>query len=477
MSTDNLALMDIATLAPLIAGGEVSPVEVMQSQLARIEALNPDLNAYISLYPDAALAAAREAEAEVAAGRYRGPLHGIPMAVKDLFQVAGMERTCGSKILAEGVANSDATSVARLREAGAIMLGLLNLHEFAFGPTGINPHVGTARNPWNGSRVCGGSSSGSGCATAAHLAMATLGSDTGGSIRIPAALCGVVGLKQTYGLASRAGIYPLCESLDHGGPLARTVRDAALVLDAIAGVDEADPSTAGARVADYTALLGRPLDGLRVGVPRDFYFDRLHPEIEAAVRAALVALEGLGAVVEEVVLPFNQEAVEGWNVMAMAEALTVHGAHLQNHADDLSPDVNERLRLGEGLTATDYILARQAQSRVRQEMAGVLARTPILAMPTAVIPSVPADTGEIMVGGKPVFGWKVLGRLTRLACFTGQPAISIPCGFTRDGLPIGLQLLGPWFEEPLLLQVADAYEQATEWHRRRPPDGKRHAGK
>ncbi|NQV60916.1 MAG: Asp-tRNA(Asn)/Glu-tRNA(Gln) amidotransferase GatCAB subunit A, partial [Alphaproteobacteria bacterium] len=314
MNTDELALMDIATLAPLIADRDVSPVEVMQSQLARIEALNPDLNAYISLYPDAALAAAKEAEVEIAAGRYRGPLHGIPMAVKDLFQVAGMERTCGSKILSEGVANSDATSVARLREAGAIMLGMLNLHEFAFGPTGINPHVGTARNPWNRSRVCGGSSSGSGCATAGRLAMATLGSDTGGSIRIPAALCGVVGLKQTYGLASRAGIYPLCDSLDHGGPLARTVRDAALVLAAIAGEDAADPSTAGARVADYTALLGRPLDGVRIGVPRDFYFDRLHPEIEAAVQAALVVLDDLGAVVEEVVLPFHREAVQGWNV-------------------------------------------------------------------------------------------------------------------------------------------------------------------
>ncbi|MDP7547432.1 MAG: amidase, partial [Alphaproteobacteria bacterium] len=438
---------------------------------ARIEALNPELNAYISLYPDDALAAAREAEAEVAAGRYRGPLHGIPMAVKDLFQVAGMERTCGSKILAEGVANSDATSVARLREAGAIMLGLLNLHEFAFGPTGINPHVGTALNPWNTERVCGGSSSGSGCATAAHLAMATLGSDTGGSIRIPAALCGVVGLKQTYGLASRAGIYPLCESLDHGGPLTRTVRDAALVLDAIAGVDPADPSTAGASIADYTALLGRPLDGLRIGVPRDFYFDRLHPEVEVAVQAALAVLEDLGALVEEAVLPCNREAVQGWNVMAMAEARTVHGGHLRDRADDLSPDVNERLRLGEGLTATDYIKARQSRSRARQEMAGVLARTPILAMPTAVIPSVPIDSGSIMVGDKEVIGWKALGQLTRLACFTGQPAISVPCGFTQDGLPIGLQLLGPWFEEPLLLQVADAYEQATEWHQRRPPLG------
>ena len=469
MSNPELALMDIAALAPLIEKREVSPLEVMQSQLDRIAALNPDLNAYISLYPDAALAAAKEAESEIAAGNYRGPLHGIPMAVKDLLQVAGMERTCGSKILSEGVANSDATSVARLRDAGAIMLGMLNLHEFAFGPTGINPNVGTARNPWNPDYVSGGSSSGSGCATAASLAMATLGSDTGGSIRIPAAMCGVVGLKQTFGLTSRAGIYPLCDSLDHGGPLARTVRDAALVLGAIAGADADDPSTAQARVGDYMALLGRPLDGLRIGVPRDFYFDRLHPEIEAAVGAALAMLDELGAVVEEVNLPFNREAVQGWNTMAMAESLSVHEGHWRERGDELSPDVNERLGLGKDLTALDYIRSRQCQTRVRDEMSGVLAQTPVLAMPTTVIPPVPIETGTIMVGDKEVTGWRVLGQLTRLACFTGQPAISIPCGFTEDGLPIALQLLGDWYEEPTLLQVADAYEQATEWHQRRPP--------
>lgn len=469
MKSQELACMDIAALAPLIKGREVSPLEVMESQLDRIAALNPDLNAYTSHYPDMALAAAKEAEAEIAAGSYRGPLHGIPMAVKDLFQVAGMERTCGSRILNEGVANADATSVARLRDAGAIMVGLLNLHEFAFGPTGINPIVGTALNPWDLTRVSGGSSSGSGCATAAALAMATLGSDTGGSIRIPAALCGVVGLKQTYGLASRAGIYPLCESLDHGGPLARTVRDAALVLQAIAGVDPADPSTAQARVGDYTANLGKPLDGLRIGVPCDFFFDRLHPEIEAAVQAALRVLDDLGASVEEAVLPFNREAVRGWNTMAMAEAMTVHEGHLRDHADELSPDVNERLRLGEGLSATDFIRARQCQTMARAEMAGVLEQTPILAMPTTVIPPVPIATGTMMVGDRQVTGWRVLGQLTRLACFTGQPAISIPCGFTEDGLPIGLQLLGGWFEEATLLQAADAFEQATEWHKRRPP--------
>ena len=351
----------------------------------------------------------------------------------------------------------------------AIVIGKCNTHEFAAGSTTKNPHYGACANPWDTSRVPAGSSGGSGAAVAARMCPGALGTDTGGSIRIPGAMCGVVGLKQTYGLASRAGIYPLCESLDHGGPLARTVRDAALVLGAIAGADADDPSTAQARVGDYTALLGRPLDGLRIGVPRDFYFDRLHPEIEQAVGAALAVLEQLGAVVEEVVLPFNRDAVRGWNAMAMAESLSVHEDHLRDHAEELSPDVNERLRLGKDLTAIDYIRSRQSQTRVREEMAGVLAQTPILAMPTTVIPPVPIETGTIMVGGKEVTGWRVLGQLTRLACFTGQPAISLPCRFTEDGLPIGLQLMGGWFEEPQLLQVADAFEQATEWHLRRPP--------
>mgnify|MGYP003305586086 CR=1 FL=1 len=383
-----------------------------------------------------------------------------------------MERTCGSKILSAGPANIAATSVGRLRDAGAVILGMLNLHEFAFGPTGINPIVGTALNPWDMSKVSGGSSSGSGCATSAALAMATLGSDTGGSIRIPAALCGVVGLKQTYGLASRTGIYTLCESLDHGGPLARTVRDAALILQAIAGSDETDPSTINAKVRDYTSDFDKPLSGLRIGVPRNFYFDRLHPEIESAVNAAIKKLDDLGASIEEVVLSFNREAIQGWNTMAMAEALSVHEEHLRNQSDDLSPDVNDRLRLGEGLTATDFIRARQSQAMAQREMAGVLGQTPVLAMPTTAIPAVPIDTGTMMVNGKEVTGWRVLGQLTRLACFTGQPAISIPCGFTDDGLPIGLQLMAGWFEEPVLLQVAHAYEQATDWHLRRPPLGK-----
>jgi aspartyl-tRNA(Asn)/glutamyl-tRNA(Gln) amidotransferase subunit A len=279
----------------------------------------------------------------------------------------------------------------------------------------------------------------------------------------------VVGLKQTYGLASRAGIYPLCASLDHGGPLTRTVRDAALLLGAIAGADDDDPTTTGAVARDYTAALAQPLDGLRIGVPRDFYFDRLHAEVAVAVQAAIGQLSDLGAAVEEVVLPFNREAIDAWNVMAQAEAYATHEGHLTRHGDELSPDVAERLLLGRDLTANQYLRARDSRMRINREMAAVLAETPVLALPTTALPAVPIETGALWVGDRKVEGWRALGQLTRLACFTGQPAISVPCGFTADGLPVGLQLLAGWFEEPTLLRVASAYEGATEWHRRRPP--------
>ncbi len=471
MSGTDLAGLDIAALARLIAAKEVSPVEVAQAYLERIDRLNGQLNAYISVYPELALEAARRAEAEIAAGAYRGPLHGVPLAVKDLYQVAGMHRTCGSRLM-EGAAaeTEDATSVSRLKAAGAVILGMLNLHEFAFGPTGVNPHFGTARNPWDLEKVCGGSSSGAGCAVAASLAAGALGTDTGGSIRIPAALCGVVGLKQTYGLASRRGIYPLSDAFDHGGPIARTVRDAALMLQAIAGEDDADATTRGSPVADYTSELGPDLSGMRIGVPRKFFFEDLHGDVADAVGAALEALASLGAAVEEIDLPFDaHEAARAWNVIALAEAYAIHETHVEEQGDALSPDVKERLVHGRDLLAKDFVKAGWTRDRVKRGMAELLARVDLLAVPTTPIPAVPIDGGTIAVGGHEVEGPKVLGRLTRLACLTGQPAVSVPCGFTGEGLPIGLQLIGGWFREPALLRAAHAYEQAAPWRQRRPP--------
>ena len=463
-----LTSRSITELSSLLASGEVSPLEVTRAYLNRIEQLNPELNAYITLAPEPALAAAREAEEKIHTGQYLGPLHGVPLAVKDLFLVRGLPRTCGSAIMGPEVSTRDATSVARLRAAGAIILGTLNLHEFAYGPTGINPHHGTARNPWNTDLVCGGSSSGSGCAVAASLAAATLGTDTGGSIRIPAALCGVVGLKQTYGLASRDGIYPLSEELDHGGPLAKTVADAALILQAIAGQDHHDPSTRIAKVADYNTALGSDLKGVRIGVPDNFFFDDLHPDVEAVVRDALAVLGGLGALVIPVKIPFAEEASEAWTAIAVTESFLVHQKHLEESAEFLSPDVETRLRLGKDPSAETLIRARWTRTDVNRQMTHLLEQVDLLATPTVPIPAVRVADGAIEIEGQTAEGGKVLGRLTRLAALTGQPAVSVPCGFTTEGMPVGLQLIGAWFDETRVLAAAHAYEQATEWHRCRP---------
>jgi aspartyl-tRNA(Asn)/glutamyl-tRNA(Gln) amidotransferase subunit A len=465
----DLATAGIAGLAGLIESGRASPLEVMQATLERIDRLNDNLNAFISLYPDMALQAARTAEAEIQAGNYRGPLHGVPIGVKDLFLVEGMSRTCGSQILHEAPSEVDASCIANLKEAGAIVVGLLNLNEFAYGPTGINPHVGTARNPWNAERACGGSSAGAGCAVAASLVPAAMGTDTGGSVRIPAATCGVVGLKQSYGLVSRHGIYPLAESFDHAGPLTRTVTDAAIMLQALAGEDTNDETTRGVIVDNYSASLGEDIRGKRIGVPTDFFFDDLHPDTADRVQAAIKQLEALGAEVREIFLPDMKAAVHAWNTMALCEAYVVHEGHVRDHAGKMGPEVESRVLLGKEISARDYIAARDHQTRVRQAMAEVMREVDAIAAPTTPIPAVEIETGCTTVDGKIVDGIPIIGRFTRLAVFSGQPAISLPCGFTADGLPVGLQLIGSRFDEAALLSIADAYERATAWHLERPP--------
>jgi aspartyl-tRNA(Asn)/glutamyl-tRNA(Gln) amidotransferase subunit A len=465
----DLARLGIAELGDLIKSGKASPVEVTQATLDRIERLNSGLGAFVSVYPELALEAARKSEAELNAGKSRGPLHGIPIGIKDLFEVEGMTRTCGSTILQEPPAEKDATSVARLKDAGAIVVGLLNLNEFAYGATGINIHKGSARNPWDRNSSCGGSSSGAGCSVSAQLVPGAMGTDTGGSIRLPASVCGVVGLKQTFGLASRHGIYPLCNSFDHGGPLTRTVRDAALMLQAFAGEDPMDPTTRGAATHNYSRDLGMSIKGLRVGVPRQFFFDDLHPDTEKAVRLAIQVFTELGADVREVDLPFGQPDVDDWNTMAMAEAFSVHEEHMAQNREALAPDVSSRLELGRDIPARAYLAARTRQADLKQRIAESMQDFDVLATPTSPIPAISIETGSVEVNGRQVEGAPVMGRLTRMAVFTGQPAISLPCGFTESGLPIGLQLTGHWFEEAKLLGAAEAYEKATPWHTMQPP--------
>lgn len=458
----DLAWLGVEALAQQIASKTLSPVEAVTACLDRIERHNGEMHAFTSVYPELALAAARDAEAAVAAGDALGPLHGVPIAVKDLFAVEGMDRTCGSRMFAEPTGRKDAASVARLKGAGAIIVGLLNLHEFAFGPTGINPHFGTARNPWDRTRVCGGSSSGSACAVAGGLVPGSLGTDTGGSIRIPAALCGLVGLKPTHDLVSREGIFPLCEDFDTGGPLARSVADVALMTRVIA---DDGPTTVGDT--------GGEIDGLadvRVGVLGAPFFDDLHPDIAKAVDDAIGAIADLGAEVHEADLTSAGVATPAWDAIALAAAYALHGDRATTPDSTLSSDSQARILRGQSYGAENVEEARRTQVQVKRNMDTLMNRFEVLALPTTPIPAVSIDSAAFEFEGRIVDGGAALGRLTRLASLTGQPAISVPCGFTREGLPIGLQLIGRWRGEADLFRVAGAYERSAPWRDRRPEE-------
>ncbi len=460
--TPDPAHLSIAQAADRIRCRELSPVELTEACLSRIEALDGRINAFITVTAGAALEAARAAEKEIARGQYRGPMHGVPIALKDLFDVAGVRTTAGSKILADNVAREDCTTVARLKAAGAILLGKLNMHEFAFGATGVNPHYGPCRNPWDPDRITGGSSSGSGAAVAAAECLAALGTDTGGSIRIPASLCGVVGLKPTFGRVSQRGIIPLSWSLDHVGPLTSTVEDAAIVLQAIAGYDAADPSSAAEPVPDYASTLREGISGLRIGIPKEFFFENVDPEIETAVRKAISVLEAQGAILEEVSLPHIEEIPAAVAAIMLPEALAYHQRWMEKRPADYGEDVRYRLELARGYSAVTHVQARRLRETAREEWRqGVFSRADILATPTTAIPAPAIEDSSLQTTLN-------LIRLTNPFNFLGLPAISIPCGFTASGLPIGLQLAGRWWDEAAVLRAAHAYQQATEWAQRRP---------
>ncbi|MBI4635393.1 MAG: Asp-tRNA(Asn)/Glu-tRNA(Gln) amidotransferase subunit GatA [Candidatus Rokubacteria bacterium] len=460
----------LTDLARMIATKEVSPVEVVRAHLDRIARLDPTLRAFITVCADGALDAARAAEADLVAGRLRGPLHGVPIGLKDLFDTEGVRTTGGSTILADSVPRADATVVRRLREAGAIVLGKLNMHEFAYGPEGLNAHYGDAWNPWDRSehRVAGGSSSGSGVAVAAGLCPGALGSDTGGSIRIPASLCGITGLKPTYGRASRAGVLPLAWSMDHVGPMARTAADCALMLGPMAGYDPADATTSVLPVPDYVAALAGEVKGLRVGLLRAFFLESAAPEIREAVERAAQTFAGLGASVDEVALAHVDDVAAASFAIVGAEALAYHARWMRTRPEDYQPDVRERLKMGAFVSGVHYVRAQQARALVRRAVDDALARRDILLSPTTPIPAPRLGERELALGGARVDARATLIRLTRPFNFSGHPACSLPCGFTAGGLPIGLQLVGRPFDEATVLRAADAYQRATDWHARRP---------
>jgi aspartyl-tRNA(Asn)/glutamyl-tRNA(Gln) amidotransferase subunit A len=467
----DLCYLSLVEAAELVRTRQVSPVELTRAVLERAERLNPRLNAFISLMADEALAAARAAEAEVAAGNWRGPLHGIPVSVKDIFAVAGVPNTAGSKVFAGRVAGSDCEVVRRLKAAGAVIFGKNHLHEFAYGVTSNNPHYGPARNPWDPDRVPGGSSGGSGVAVGAGIGYGSMGSDTGGSIRIPAALCGVSGLKPTYGRVSRSGVFPLAWSLDHCGPLARAAADLAALLEAVAGFDPADPGSADVPGGGCRAGLTGDVRGVRVGIPTNFFFDEVAADVEGAVRTAIETLAGLGAEVREVALPFIEYAGPAATVIIMAEAAAVHHRLIAERAADYGADVRARLEFGLWLPAAVYLHAQRARRLILGQMLEVFRDVDVLVTPATPVTAPRVGQSRVEINGREYDVRSTLTRFTSPFNLVGFPALVVPCGFDHRGLPVGLQVVGRPFEEATVLRVGHAYQQATNWHRRRPPVG------
>ncbi len=465
-----LTSLSLAEAAQLVRRRKVSPVELTRACLERIEKLNPALNAFITLTADTALASARGAEQEIGRGDCRGPLHGIPVALKDLLDTAGVRTTAGSALFRERIPQQDAEVVRRLKAAGAVLLGKLNMHEFALGGSSAISGFGPVHNPWSLAHSPGGSSGGSAAAVSAGLCYAALGSDTGGSIREPAACCGIVGLKPTYGRVSTRGAIPLSWSLDHVGPMTRTVQDAALVLQIIAGYDAQDPGSAHQPVPDYAAEMAGTTAALRLGILRDYFCENLHPDIQAALQAALDVLATLTRTQVEVP-PLASDAsyssvMDPYVTIFSAEAYEFHRDYVAKHPELYQPPTLKRIRAGADVTLSAYMQSRRRLDQARHAVAHGFADVDLLVTPTMTVP--PFALSEL---ADPDTARALELRMlhnTRPLNLLGLPSISVPCGFTERHLPIGLQISGPPGCEAAVLRLARAYERATPWHRNGP---------
>ncbi|MCH8109651.1 MAG: aspartyl/glutamyl-tRNA amidotransferase subunit A [Chloroflexi bacterium] len=469
MSSGDLHFRSIAELSDMIRQKEISPVELTMAYLERIDALNERLGAFITVMREHALSQARQAERSIQAGDYLGPLHGIPVAIKDIIYTRGVLTSAGSRVLADHVPDEDSTLVERLSEAGAVLLGKLNLSEFAIGGT-INHPYGVPRNPWNTDHTAGGSSSGSGIAVAGGLSAGALGSDTGGSIRGPASFCGIVGIRPTYRRVTRHGVVPMAWSLDTVGPMTRTVEDCAIMLRVIAGRDERDTTSSHEPVPDYLENLNDGVGGLRVGLPREmFEFDGLDEETRDAVMKAVGVLEELGASSDEMSLPTSERSGAVFIAIADVEAATFHLPWLKTKGDDYDWSTRTRLESAALTPSSVYIKAQRVRELIRRELEDALSRFDVIIMPTGPVtaPTIAASTGS---PGGYYQGRSDLGRrrYTSPAALAGLPALSVPCGFSRSGLPIGMQIIGKPFDEGLLFRVGQAYENAANWHTMHP---------
>jgi len=471
---ESLAFATIEELSALLAKRKISPVELTELFLRRIERQNPALNAFLTVTAGPALAAARRAEKQLlrprSSRREDSALLGIPITLKDNIWTRGIRSTAGSKILSDFVPSGDSTVARRLARAGAILLGKTNLNEFAYGINGANAHYGPVHNPWALDRISGGSSAGSAAAIAAGLCAASIGTDTGGSIRVPSALCGTVGLKPTFGRVSIFGTMPLAPSFDHIGPIARSVADAALLLRVIAGRDPLDPTSSPKAVEDYRGALRKPFRKFRLGRPRQLYWEKLDPEVRCAAEAAIRAMEKRGAIVKEVSLPHLKESRDAATDISLAEALHVHEAagYFPGRAADYGEEVRQRIEAGGEVRAARYLAGFDVRKRLLAEFDAAFQSFDAIVAPTVPVPAPPIGAESVRIDGEEIDTRRLLVGHSRPANLTGLPAISVPCGFTRGGLPIGLQLIGRAFDEATLLRIAFSYESANDWRARHP---------
>ena len=452
----------ILELGELLRRKSLSPVELLDQHLERIEKLNPTLNAFITVMTDEARAQARQAEQEIREGNWRGPLHGVPIGLKDIIDTAGTRTTAASALFKDRIPIEDAEVVTRLKKAGAVLIGKQNLHEFAYGGSNIISYYGEAHNPWNPAHITGGSSGGSAAAVSAGIGYGAIGTDTAGSIREPASPCGVVGLKPTYGRVSAYGVIPLAYSFDHVGPIARRVSDVAVILQVIAGYDPKDKVSVDTPVDDYLAALGKKLDPLVIGVPRKFFFDDLDPEVASATKHALDVLASFSKEIRDLEFEVpTQRTLQG------AESYAYHAENIKRSPELYQPETLRRIKNGATVEPTEVRRRLQLLAKFRIEIEKVFEEVDVLVTPTVPIP--PPTIAELKQNPDQLRERElILLRNTRPFNVWGLPAISIPCGFTESGLPIGLQIAGPHWQEAKVLQLAEAYEKATAWHKRKP---------
>jgi aspartyl-tRNA(Asn)/glutamyl-tRNA(Gln) amidotransferase subunit A len=460
-----LTHLTLAQAAAALQNREISAVALLHTYLKRIEARNPRLNAYITITIETAEEEARQADALIAAGNYRGPLHGIPLALKDLYETAGVTTTAGSLFFKDHIPEMDSFLVSRLKDAGAVLLGKLNMHEIALGVTNENPHYGVCRNPWNPEHISGGSSGGSAAAVSAGLCLGSLGSDTGGSIRIPASLCGVVGLKPTFGRLSLRGVIPLSWNLDHPGTLTRSVEDAALMLQVLACFDQEDPNSVNHPIDDYLSALKTGVGGWRVALAVDDFFQQADPEVLEAFHRAAALFSDLGAQVEEVALPEARQYAQSNGLMVTSDAAAYHQERLQKEPQGFGADVLARLQAGAAFTSSEYALARRIQSQARRRFEKLFEEYQVLLTPATPMAAPLLDSATRVERARQLTAFTAPFNLS------GLPAMVLPCGFSTAGLPIGLQIISKPWGEALVLSAAYAYEQIAGWKLDKPLQG------